>query len=550
MNTTHFEAGPPAIRTSPFSIYIDQAGYYPGSPKTAVIPFACDTFEVLDLKGTPVYQGVTVPLGDDETSGDTLWLADFSPLSKEGNYYVRAGQKTSALFRIDAHVYEDVFTKTSNAFYYLRCGCGLLEAHAGVWHHGPCHTGPALLWEDHKVSLDVTGGWHDAGDYGRYVTAGACAAAHLLYAYRLFPEVFDRQDLNIPSSDTPDILSEVRYELEWLLKMQDPDGGACHKATTAHHAPFVMPEEDLAQMYVLPVSSMATADLAAVCALASEIYAPYDRDFSEKLLAAAQKSLAWLMAHPDFIGFSNPPGCRTGGYGERDDHSNRFWAYAQMYALTGKQTWHDLMIESLKMDFPLTEFGYSELGGFGALAYLLCHQDKDPLLEDTFKQAFLQRGAALKEIADHSGYRIAMTDRDYYWGSNMGLMTKAMVFAVNDILLGDRASFDYACSHLHYLLGTNALGICYVTGVGEFRSNYPHLRPAAADGIEECLPGFVCGGPNRDLSDPFARQILTAGTAPMKCYADDVACYSLNEVTIYWNSPTVFILAYLCQHAG
>ena len=101
--------------------------------------------------------------------------------------------------------------------------------------------------------------------------------------------------------------------------------------------------------------------------------------------------------------------------------------------------------------------------------------------------------------------------------------------------------------HLHYLLGANALGISYVTGVGEFRCNYPHLRPAFADRIEECIPGMVAGGPNRHLSDPFAKQIIPEGTAPMKCYADDTASYSLNEITIYWNSPAVFVLAYFCS---
>ncbi|MBE6863876.1 MAG: hypothetical protein E7495_04805 [Ruminococcus flavefaciens] len=93
----------------------------------------------------------------------------------------------------------------------------------------------------------------------------------------------------------------------------------------------------------------------------------------------------------------------------------------------------------------------------------------------------------------------------------------------------------------------NALGISYITGIGEFRCNYPHLRPAFADGIEECIPGMIAGGPNKHLSDLFARKVIPDGTPPMKCYADDTASYSLNEITIYWNSPTVFVLAYLCS---
>lgn len=546
VSVKYFDTALPLPRTTPFGIFVDQAGYYPNSTKTAVMPFECDSFEVTDINGNVRYSGRTVSRGYDEESGDNVWTADFSGLTEDGNYCVRAGGKASTMFRIGSDVYDDVFTKASKAFYYLRCGCGLDERYASVWSHGKCHTAPARLWENRNVTLDVTGGWHDAGDYGRYVTAGACAAAHLLYAFKLFPKAFEKQKLNIPDKGMPDILSEARYELEWLLKMQDGGGGVYHKATTAMHAPFVMPEDDNAEMFVFPVSSMATADLAAVCALAAGVYKAYDEAFAEKLLRAAERAVEWLGRNSQFIGFTNPEGCNTGGYGERDDHSNRFWAYSEMYAFTGDPKYHDKMVSSLNEDFPLTAFGYSEAGGFGALAYLLCGQDKDVQLENKLKNGFRIRAEELKRIADKSGYGVAMRAEDYCWGSNMGLMTKAMLFAVNDVLFGDSSCFEYAARHLHYLLGENALGISYVTGVGEFRCNYPHLRPAFADGIEECIPGMVAGGPNRHLSDPFARNAVPEDTPPMKCYADDTASYSLNEITIYWNSPAVFVLAYMC----
>ncbi len=547
MNRKYFDTTPKTPRVSPFGIFVDQAGYYPDSTKKAVIPFECDRFEVMDINGEVRYSGNTVYAGFDKASGDDVRLADLSGLSETGNYCVKAGGRTSAMFRIGDDVYEDVFAKTSKAFYYLRCGCGLDERSAGVWHHGRCHTALAELWEDRNVTLDVSGGWHDAGDYGRYVTAGACAAAHLLYAFRLFPEAFEKQSLNIPEKGMPDILSEVRYELEWFLKMQDSEGGVYHKATTAFHAPFVMPEDDTAEMYVFPVSSMATADLAAVCALASGIYKPYDKAFSEMLLKAAEKSVDWLDRHTEFIGFTNPEGCNTGSYGERDDHSNRFWAYSEMYALTGELKYHSKLVSALEKDFPLTALGYGEVGGLGSLAYILCKQGKDANLLHRLKNLFRRRSDELRAKADECGYGVAMDSADYCWGSNMGLMTRAMIFAITDIIFGDRSCREYAERHLHCLLGTNPLGISYITGVGEFRCNYPHLRPAFADGIEECIPGMVAGGPNGYLSDPFARTVIPEGTPPMKCYADDTASYSLNEITIYWNSPAVFVLAYLCS---
>lgn len=547
MNRQYFDTAPPAPRSTPFGIFADQAGYYPTDTKKAVIPFECGSFTVTDINGNVRYSGNTVSAGADDASGDSVWIADFSELTENGKYRVHAGGKTSAVFSIGDDVYDDVFNKVSKAFYYLRCGCGLDERCAGVWHHGICHTAPARLWENRNITLDVAGGWHDAGDYGRYITAGACAAAHLLYAFRLFPDIFEKQELNIPEKGIPDILSEVRYELEWFLKMQNSEGGVYHKATTALHAPFVMPENDTAEMFVFPVSSMATADFAAVCALASGIYSFYDKDFSEKLLKAAEKSVEWLDRNPNFFGFSNPEGCNTGSYGERDDLSNRFWAYSEMFALTGENKYHNSLVSALDNDFPLTALGYGEVGGFGTLAYILCKQEKDADLLQRFKKEFCSHAEELKKKADKCGYGIAMESDDYCWGSNMGLMAKAMIFAIADILSGDHTCRGYAGRHLHCLLGANALGTSYVTGVGEFRCNYPHLRPAFADGIEECIPGMVAGGPNRHLSDPFARKVIPEGTPPMKCYADDTASYSLNEITIYWNSPAVFVLAYLCS---
>ncbi len=530
----------------PFGIFVNQAGYYPDSRKTAVMNFPCENFRIIDSGGVCRYEGKAAAFGFDALSGDTVYRGDFSDFSDEGKYRVTSGDETSAVFAIGDGVYDKVFRDVSKAFYYLRCGCGLEEKYAGVYRHGKCHTGIALLYEDKKTELEVSGGWHDAGDYGRYVTAGACAAAHLLYAYRMFPSVFEKQRLAIPESNMPDILAECRYELEWLMKMQRQDGGVYHKATTALHAPFVMPEDDREQLYVFSVSSFATADCGAVCALASGVYEKYDKSFSEKLRHTAEKACEWLESNPGFVGFENPEGCNTGEYGERDDDSNRFWIYAEMYALTGGETYHKKMKKALEKAFPLTAMGFAEIGGLGALAYLLCGHETDSGLARRFRESFLREAERLKTVADKCGYGCAMEEGDFHWGSNMSVMAHGMIFAIADCLEKKSAYKNYAAAQLDYLLGVNPTGYSYITGNGEFRCNYPHLRPAYADGIDECIPGMISGGPNRFPCDRDAERLVPKGTPPMKCYVDDVGCYSLNEITIYWNSPAVFVLGYLC----
>lgn len=85
--------------------------------------------------------------------------------------------------------------------------------------------------EDFNINgADVSGGWYDAGDVGKYVSPGSTAANTLLWAYKLYPEKFFNGQNNIPEigNAIPDILDEVKYELDFLLKMQDEESGGFH----------------------------------------------------------------------------------------------------------------------------------------------------------------------------------------------------------------------------------------------------------------------------------------------------------------------------------
>lgn len=544
MDSTYFTRKKPALAKCPFGIYVDQAGYLPRMKKRAILTERRERFTVRSEDGRVRHEGAVADVGFDPLSGDHVYAADFSALTEPGVYRVCADGLCSARFAIGENVYDRVFGDTVKAYYFLRCGCGLEEKHAGEYRHAPCHLRPARLWENRSETRDVSGGWHDAGDYGRYVTAGAVAAAHLLYAYRLFPNAFRGREPNIPGDGgLPAILRECRYELEWLMKMQRADGAVYHKVTTERHAPFVMPEEDHGELYLFAPSSMAAADLAAVCAEASGIYRETDGAFAERLKAAALRSYEWLEKNPGFLGFTNPPECNTGVYGERDDRSNRFWAGAALYALTGERRFRDDLVRCLESDFPLGGLGYTEVGGLGALAYLLSCQKKEKDLVERFRNVFYWEAEYYRGIADQAPYGASLREEDFHWGSNMSVMEHGMTFLIADFLFGGTTYREYAAAQLHYLLGVNATGYGYVTGNGDFCCKNPHLRPAFADGIEDCIPGMVSGGPNRFPADPDARLLIPEGTPPMKCYADDVGCYSLNEITIYWNSPAVFVLA-------
>lgn len=535
-------------------IALNQTGYLPAAEKKAVLTKG-KSFWVLDADNRAVLEKEASWFGFDEASGDEVAIADFSEIRSPGRYRLRdENGEESCTFEISERIYRALQKDLQKAFYYQRCGCALAEQYAGVYTHPACHTEKALLWEDNGVAKEVSGGWHDAGDYGRYISPAAVAVAHLLYAFKLFPESFG-ESVNIPESGNgvPDILNECRYELEWMLKMQREDGGVYHKLTSAMHADFVMPQEDTSPFYIFPVSSMATADYAACMALAAGVYRAYDEAFADRLLRAAVSAWGWLEAHPEYVGFHNPSNCNTGEYDDDCDRDERLWAAAELYLETGEEACKKALEELGREPLGKTDFGWTDVSGLASMAvlaadYLQTAKKAVPekLLKD-FRETVLAEAGRLVKQSESCGYLVAMAPGDYVWGSNMVVLNRGMLLVLAALLTEGEEKALYervALRQLHYLLGTNAAGYSYVTGYGENACRHPHNRPTECDGIELPMPGWVSGGPFRTPCDETAVRSIPQGTPPMKCYLDHAMCYSLNEITIYWNSPAVFLTAY------
>lgn len=562
-------------------IYINQLGYLPHSVKTAVLaipqntcseaPVLTGSLRICGENGNTIAVNPPEFFGADEASGDYVWRLDFSELTAPGTYRLCYEDTVSYPFTVGNELYSDLNILLARALYYQRCGMKLSKKHAGKFARKSCHTAPSVLWTEYEKYLNgelaekemqtfpIYGGWHDAGDYGRYTNAAACALGHVLYAYRLFPDAFCR-DLNLPETGngTPDILNECRYELDWMLQMQAEDGSVYHKQTTQNHAGFVMPHKDTNPMLLLPASSMAVADFVGTMALASRIYRPFDADFSDRALAAAKKSYAWLEAHPEFL-FEHVKECRTGGYGDRSDLDERMWAAMELYRTTGEASY----LTTARMYFDKQEtpiqFGWADISGFAAWALLEDElMPKDSVKEDAvytaeeaefrflYKDLLLKEATRLLSVVESNGYPVAMHPAEYNWGSNLTVLNRGMLLGTAYLLDPKKAYHTGVIHQMDYLLGINATDYSYVTGVGAHAFCNPHNRVPASDGIDETIPGFVSGGANgTKWIDPVARELLPEGTPPMKCYVDRWECYSLNEITIYWNSPAIFCAAFL-----
>lgn len=540
------------------SIWVNQVGYLPDSRKRAILNYDASEYQVIDEKGQVVYSGKPVHFGTDDISGEDIYVAEFDDLKPEGTYRVCADGASSVSFVISPDVYDGLLKDLMKCFYYLRCGDALDPKYAGEYYHKPCHLTPATVYGEDTAPVDVTGGWHDAGDFGRYSTAGAVAVAHLLYGVRFFDPLLDiRYDIpEVPceSGTLPAILAEVRVELDFLCKMQREDGSVWHKVTTFRHAEFIMPEDDHDELFLFHVSSMATADIAAVFALASTVYRAYDSDYADRLMAAALKAYEWLKANPEPLLFYNAPGSGTGEYSEDEDISNRYWAACALYEATGDDKYlkdasalhgslADYDAHAPRKGYQgdvFTCMGWAEVAGLGSMSLIL--KDGNDTLTDSVKHSFITEADRLCANAGGNGFNLCMKRADFIWGSNMELLKYMMILTVADRLEKSDRYSDVIRSGIDYLLGLNSMDTSYVTGHGEKAYKHPHLRPTAVDDIDDPWPGLVSGGPNTGLQDARAREV-DPDSAPMKCYLDHEECYSLNEITIYWNSPFVFVLA-------
>ncbi len=521
---------------------LNQTGYAAGLP----VSFAVLSKDPVVLKkGAGEIVGAFRPeiAGTDPASGDEVAL--LSPgLLPAGDYTLECGPHRRT-FTVRPDAWNAVTSALIKGLYYQRCGCDLLPAFAGVYAHPACHTAPARDWEDRSVLRRVPGGWHDAGDYGKYVAPGAVTVAHLLYAWKLFPAGCS-DTLNIPESGNglPDILNEAAYELEWILRMQRSDGSFHHKLTKARFAPFIMPEADLEPEYLMPVCWCATGGAAACLALAARVYRPFDEAFAGRLLASARRAWDWLQAHPDFDPFKNPEGVHTGWYGGRSDITDRFWAACELFASTGEDVFR-LAAEKLYPSVPsLTQFGWMEVGGLGALCCLFDLKEKaGEVLYTQLKEAFLRQSGEPLTFSHASGYGTALPADRYIWGSILPILGSAMAMVLNHRLTGREDMRDAALNQLHYALGLNALDTCFVTGFGEHPVMHPHHRPSGADGIDDPVPGLISGGPNKVFPYPSTREKLGEDVPPAKYFLDETPSADTNEIAIYWNSPAIFVAA-------
>ncbi|MBO5504640.1 MAG: glycoside hydrolase family 9 protein [Lachnospiraceae bacterium] len=527
-------------------IRVNQVGYLPESAKTAVfadLPETDATFAVVNAEtGEEVFSGDVKGDGSvNPASGEVNATGDFSGVTEPGRYKITTPSGTESYeLSIGDDAYGKLTEDTFKMLHLQRCGTELDEAVAGRFAHPACHMDPAIIYGTEE-KIDVSGGWHDAGDYGKYIVPGAKAAADLMLAYEANPA-------------STEYLEETAWELDWMLKMQNAEGGVYHKVTGKNFPGFIMPQMETTQWYVCPVSETATADFAAVMAMAARIYGQQDDETmkasAQKYEEAAIRAFAYLEQNGEGKGFYNPEDIVTGEYPDDETEDEYLFAAAALYRLTGDTKYLETVEKYLgRYDYLGDDAGHG-LGWVNMAMYAVFELiGSEKLLGDApqlMQKASKILADAAARIRDNSAKDPYGIDKgtEFEWGSNLSVANAGMVLMKAHELAPGEGFKDAAQRQLDYLLGANPMNICYVTGEGTAPMQHPHHRPSQARG--EAVPGMLSGGPNTGLQDPVAASVLQ-GMPPAKCFVDNDGSYSTNEVAIYWNSPLVCLLKMICK---
>ncbi|MGC4035105.1 MAG: glycoside hydrolase family 9 protein [Chitinophagaceae bacterium] len=551
-------------QTTANAIRINQLGYYPGAPKIAILVTenAANDFTVVSAAtNEAVFKGKLSVLLQSGNSSLKTQVADFSELNATGRFTINVdGLPASYPFTISNNANHAAAVAALKGYYFIRSSIPLDKKYAGKWARAAGHPDSIVLVHPSAASkerpagtiISTPGGWYDAGDYNKYIVNSGITMGTLLSAYEDFPAYYDTLDTSIPESKDalPDILNEALYNLRWMMTMQDPyDGGVYNKCTNAAFDGMVMPGVTKLPRYVVRKGTAATLDFAAVMAQCSRIVKKFPAQFpglADSCLLAAKTAWQWAVKNPELEynqGVMNAQydiKISTGGYGDHNFSDEWFWAAAELFVTTNDKSYYNQLLKGMNEPMSIPSWNNVRMPGFYTL---LRNQQAMPAEMKTgieqAKERLLQFADQLLSHRKENAFQTVMgqSRNDFNWGSNSNACNQGIALINAFLLTRNKKYIDGALTNLDYILGRNATGYCFITGMGIRSPMHPHHRPSVADGVEEPVPGLLAGGPNPGMQDKCHYDF----TEPETAYSDSDCSYASNEIAINWNAPLVYL---------
>lgn len=579
-------------------IRLNQVGFRIDADKRAILATTATHpvgWKLIDDSGTTRAQGRSVNYGADPVSGEHVQRIDFSSFRDAGSgFRITTGCAGSHPFSIGESPYRQLKYDALAYFYHNRSGVPVDEAYAGgkAWSRPAGHPhdvatcrhgkdGRGNKWPGCNYKLDLTGGWYDAGDQGKYVVNGGIAVWTLLNLYERDRSVgrdsaFADGLVKIPEAgnNVNDLLDEVRFEMEFLLSMQAPDGATARvpvdikqdradlpftkidASGMAHHKIAdenwtklpTPPYLDKERRYLYPVSTAATLNLAATAAQCARVWREIDDVFASRCLAAARNAYSAAKRNPGVYFIADFSGSGLYPDGNLDDEF--FWAAAELFVTTGNETYaNDLRRSRYFSESLRREPAWPRVAPLGVITLAMLPNGLKPAERQAMRQHVIAAAERFRSERERSGYYIPWSTRRYPWGSNSNILNRAIILGLAWDFTGDRSFRNAVVDAIDYILGRNPLDQSFVSGYGERPMRHPYHRfwaPSFDARLPPPPPGALSGGPNsRYSTDEVARSLIDAGCAPQTCWQDNARAYSMNEVAINWNAPLVWVAAFL-----
>lgn len=560
-------------------IRINQLGYLPDAPKVAVF-LSDNKVEIVEyfiydcISDKLVFKGKPLIFKSNEWGKETAFRLDFSGLSAEGGYYILAGNIKSECFRINSDVYRGSADYILKYMRQQRCGFN-------PFFNDSCHVHDGIIVDHPQKSgkyINVKGGWHDASDYLQYVTTSANATFQMMFAYQNFPWIYSDyfQSNGLKGRNgVPDILDEIRWGLEWLLKMNPAKNEMYNQiADDRDHRGFRIPTLDTVSyglgkarpVYFVTgkpqglgkyknrntgVASTA-AKFASTFAYGANLFSKIDPIYSIQLTEKAKE--AWEFALSD-LGV-NQTACTVSPYFYEEDNyvDDMELAAISLYQLTSnsdflKQAkyWGDL--EQITPWMEIHRARHYQYYPFMNLGHGLIAESADTSISDEFIAYYKKGIEAIKRYADTDPFNIGIP---FQWCSNNFVVAAATQAHYYRILSGDNQYIKMEFALLDWLFGCNPWGtsmICGLPAGGDFPED-PHSAITLHLGVT--TEGGLVDGPVytnifKDLRGIklFDEDEYSEFQKGIAVYHDDVGDYSSNEPTMDGTASLSYILAAL-----
>jgi endoglucanase len=547
----------PNIFSANTDVRLNSLGFLPNKDKKASIDLTCTAFNLIRVSdAATVFTGnVGAPITAND-SGETIRVADFSAYTTPGTYYLNVpGVGNSVNFNIAADTYNNAYYMSMKAFYLWRCGTAVSYTYprdGNTYSHASCHMQDAY---DNYVGgtgtkIPSTKGWHDAGDYNKYVVNAGITLGMLFMAWEQFGTQIQTITLDVPNTAAgyPDYLKELKWETDWILTMQRTDGAVYDKVSETGFDAFELPDLDTGTRYFWGYGNLGTVETATFCsmmAMAARNFQPYDAAYATTCLNAATSAYNYLISHLTNT-TANLTGCTTGSYAGSDADAGRMWAAVEMWETTGNTTYltdAETRINSYSPNFVSADFDWANDRNLAMYTYAMsARTGRNATYLANVRNNIVATANTIVTTRNNHAYGRPL-GTNYYWGCNGAVARQSMILQIANQISPNAAYLNTALDAVGYLFGRNMHDRAYVTGVGINPPMNPHHRPSGGDSITNPWPGYLVGGSNGTNGGDPILTAMAGGLPGAQYWQDNQGSYASNEVAINWQGALVYALA-------